>query len=58
MNNVHHLTLAAVRAQNPDAFDALFKGAVHDAAKMVGNETVLGAFDQSGHQHQDKRKAA
>jgi hypothetical protein len=44
MDNIHYLTLAAVRAADPEAFDATFKQALAEAAAQVGNKVVFDAF--------------
>lgn len=47
MENVTYLTLAAVRAADPEGFDAEVRAAVHAAADDVGHVTLLSAFDNS-----------
>jgi hypothetical protein len=44
MGNIDYMTLADVRAQNPEQFDALIKQAWHDAAIIVGDQVLKAAF--------------
>ncbi len=48
MNNVTYLSIAAVRAADPEGFDAQLFSAVHLAARDVGHSVVVSAFDNSG----------
>ena len=49
MDNVHHLTLASIRDEDPETFDKLIKQAVHEAADIIGTHSVLLAFSDSQH---------
>lgn len=40
MSKVHFMSLSAIRKQDPAAFDAAIKQAFHEAALIVGYETV------------------
>lgn len=43
MNNVHYMTLAATRTQDPLAFDSVIKQAWREAAEIVGKDVVMRA---------------
>lgn len=58
MENLKFLTLAAVRAQDPEKFSQDISAAVYAAAKDVGDEVVINALCAHVPQADFKTKAA
>lgn len=52
MKNVHYLTLAAIRMQDPVSFDAMIATAVSNAVRSVGQDVFVAAMRGAEPTHQ------
>ncbi|WP_426075788.1 hypothetical protein [Janthinobacterium sp. PSPC3-1] len=44
MKNIHYMTLATIRMQDPVSFDAMISTAISNAVRSVGDEVFVAAM--------------